>query len=283
MHEDKTNWLSWWLVHSVSLPFPIFHASDPVTRMDCWNWLYDSAELLRLAQCIPAISSFSCIRPGDLGKLLEQTHCMIGQNQSDLYSVSVPFPAFHASNPVTRANCWNWYIVRFSRTTGTCTVYSSWNAYGRLGCLVSLVASLGSYCHVYVFTHIGLALGIVQAFTGGFLVVMHDDKINWPSQCLVHYLHHFQFFIRLTWANCLNSMIRQNWLDLYSVSLPFPAFHASDPVTQVNCWNRYIVRLCRTTWMCTVYSSWNTYGRLGSLVSSVASLGHTTVYLHILD
>jgi hypothetical protein len=116
------------------------------------------------------------------------------------------------------------------------------------GRLVSSVVSLGSYRHVYVFTHIGLALGIVQAFTGGFLVVMHDDEINWPSWCLVHYPRHFRIscvrpgdpgeLLELT-----HCMIRQNQSDLYSVSLPFPVFHASDPVTRVNCWNRYIV--CR--------------------------------------
>jgi hypothetical protein len=95
------------------------------------------------------------------------------------------------------------------------------------------VASLGSYRYVYVFTHIGLALGIVQAFTGGFLVVMHDDEINWPSWCLVHYPRHFRIscvrpgdpgeLLELT-----HCMIQRNQSDLYIVSLPFPVFHASD-------------------------------------------------------
>jgi hypothetical protein len=83
MHEDEINWPSRWLVYSVSPPFPVFHTSDLGKLFE----QYDSAELIGLVQCIPAISSISCIRPSDPGELLEQIHCTTLQNHLGTYSV----------------------------------------------------------------------------------------------------------------------------------------------------------------------------------------------------
>jgi hypothetical protein len=154
---------------------------------------------------IPAISSISSIWPGDLGELLELTHCMIQQNWSDLYSVFLPFPVFHASNPVTRANCWKYDLAEplghlqcipaEIHTADLEVLFPQWQAlvippciytHIRLDLGFSLSLAMGIHS-----LHIYLRFLYIQGVLWNWYnraVVIYEDQINrlsWLVKCLL--------------------------------------------------------------------------------------------------